>query len=458
MASWLDAILEFTVLKHEALILTVKKQNILQKIKNISIEWPKKKQFIERAYKILLFTKRVKPEINLTMQYLRENDLYDFMNKDRMENNKVYMKIKEIESREQRLIDSKKKIEECANCCEKIGDSDKPDIGRLQEVLEGMRRNTNEERQSVEIQTSVNQEMQTNEQPSNQQYDQRSDDHNDQHSDEQRDENQLDQYRDENSDQNRDEYIDEPRDDHRNEQRDEHQCEHEHYNEEQQVNKDLEQEEYKNVSGEDSELEFDPDETNRDIVYGSIRERYAKRLQRQRTKRDQQRQAQMQRVSRVQQHVGTDNVQQEITNEDTLPPGEDPSETQGLIQLLSSKLLCQILSAGDLFQTHIAEHVEEQVERLRNQYFTIWYENILKARIFLADRHEKVERALQKIGLVPKDEEDNISVFTSPEDPKLEEFDIEEVDTDILEEKLRDPETLKAIYKFIQDDDENYDF
>jgi hypothetical protein len=28
-----------------------------------------------------------------------------------MENNKVYMKIKEIESREQRLIDSKKKIE-----------------------------------------------------------------------------------------------------------------------------------------------------------------------------------------------------------------------------------------------------------------------------------------------------------------------------------------------------------
>jgi hypothetical protein len=71
MASWLDAILEFTVLKHEALILTVKKQNILQKIKNISIEWPKKKQFIERAYKILLFTKRVKPEINLTMQYLK---------------------------------------------------------------------------------------------------------------------------------------------------------------------------------------------------------------------------------------------------------------------------------------------------------------------------------------------------------------------------------------------------
>ena len=90
LASWLDAILEFTVLKHEALILTVKKQNILTKIKSISIEWPKRKQFIERAYKILLFTKRVRPEINLTLQYLRENNLYDFMGKDKMENNKVY--------------------------------------------------------------------------------------------------------------------------------------------------------------------------------------------------------------------------------------------------------------------------------------------------------------------------------------------------------------------------------
>ena len=41
MASWLDAVLEFTVLKHEALILTVKKQNVIQKIKNVSLLWPK---------------------------------------------------------------------------------------------------------------------------------------------------------------------------------------------------------------------------------------------------------------------------------------------------------------------------------------------------------------------------------------------------------------------------------
>lgn len=41
MASWLDAILEFTVLKHETLILTVKKKNIIQKIKNVSQMWPK---------------------------------------------------------------------------------------------------------------------------------------------------------------------------------------------------------------------------------------------------------------------------------------------------------------------------------------------------------------------------------------------------------------------------------
>lgn len=100
MASWLDAVLEFTVLKHEALILTVKKQNVIQKIKNVSLLWPKKKDFIERAYKILLFTKRVRPEINLTMMYLKKNNLYDFMNKVDIDKNKVYLRIKELEKRE----------------------------------------------------------------------------------------------------------------------------------------------------------------------------------------------------------------------------------------------------------------------------------------------------------------------------------------------------------------------
>lgn len=87
----------------------------MKKIKDISVEWPKRKQFIERAYKILLFTKRVKPEINLTMHYLRENKLYDFMDKSKMENNKVYLKIKEIEKREQKLLQDKEALQNSQN-------------------------------------------------------------------------------------------------------------------------------------------------------------------------------------------------------------------------------------------------------------------------------------------------------------------------------------------------------
>lgn len=108
LASWLDAILEFTVLKYEALINSVKKKNSL-----LNNQWPLKKQFIERAYKILLFTKQVKPEINLTMEYLRKNNLYDFMDKSKMDNNKVYLKIKAMESKEKTLFGDKKEPETC---------------------------------------------------------------------------------------------------------------------------------------------------------------------------------------------------------------------------------------------------------------------------------------------------------------------------------------------------------
>ncbi len=69
IASWLDAVLEYTVLKHEALFLTVKKTSVIQRIQDISTKWPIKKQFIESAYKLLLFTKRVKPEITLVANW-----------------------------------------------------------------------------------------------------------------------------------------------------------------------------------------------------------------------------------------------------------------------------------------------------------------------------------------------------------------------------------------------------
>ena len=57
LSSWLDGILEFTILKHEVIVLRLKNNKVLEKIRNISKLWPQKKLFIEGAYKILLFTK-----------------------------------------------------------------------------------------------------------------------------------------------------------------------------------------------------------------------------------------------------------------------------------------------------------------------------------------------------------------------------------------------------------------
>ena len=50
-------LLEFTILKHEVIVLRLKNNKVLEKIRSISRLWPKKKVFIEGAYKILLFTK-----------------------------------------------------------------------------------------------------------------------------------------------------------------------------------------------------------------------------------------------------------------------------------------------------------------------------------------------------------------------------------------------------------------
>jgi len=55
--SWLEGALEFSVLKHEVILLKIKYNACLAKISSISAEWPKRKTFIEGAYKVLLFTK-----------------------------------------------------------------------------------------------------------------------------------------------------------------------------------------------------------------------------------------------------------------------------------------------------------------------------------------------------------------------------------------------------------------
>lgn len=414
MASWLDAILEFTVLKHEALILSVKKQNILQKIKHISIEWPRKKQFIERAYKILLFTKRVKPEINITLWYLKKSNLYDFMDKSKMDTNKVYLKIKDIENREAQLAQRKREIEACQSCGHNTQIASDPN--RFVELVSALNGNNDESMSTSQgVQTESNAEIQTD-----------AFDGNDLQSSNHSLVSTSIQIHQSNSQQDQQEV---------------------------QVNTEVEEEEKFDESWESEEESKSDGEKP---VYRSIRERYARQLNRERRKREQEQRrnqrANENSLSATQTEViPIENIESE-NPEDAQLPGENPREMQSIIQLLSSKLLCQILSAGDLFQSQFTEKLEETAEQLRSQYFSVWYEDLLKARIFLADRHERVERSLQKIGLIPKDEEP-----LENEQQKLDEFYIEEVDMNVLEEKLKDESVLKTIYNYILEDEETYE-
>jgi len=71
LASWIDGVLEFTILKHEVIVLRLKFNKVMNRIKLISKLWPRKKEFIEGAYKILLFTKISRKQINYTMNTLK---------------------------------------------------------------------------------------------------------------------------------------------------------------------------------------------------------------------------------------------------------------------------------------------------------------------------------------------------------------------------------------------------
>lgn len=57
LSSWIDGALEYTILKHEVIVLRIKNNKVQHRIKEISTLWPRKKEFIEGAYKILIFTK-----------------------------------------------------------------------------------------------------------------------------------------------------------------------------------------------------------------------------------------------------------------------------------------------------------------------------------------------------------------------------------------------------------------
>ena len=125
-------------------------------------------------------------------------------------------------------------------------------------------------------------------------------------------------------------------------------------------------------------------------VFRSIRERYAHEYEQERNENQLVQAANSQPIesralieeeSQIEGHSHNEQ-DRAVSIEDLIPEGNERA-AQGIIQLLSSKLLSQILSAGDLFQSEISERFEEEIENMKHRYFAIWYEKLLKARIFL---------------------------------------------------------------------------
>lgn len=108
LSSWLDGVLEYTVLKHEVIVLRLKSNKVHCRIKELSAIWPRKKQFIEGAYKILLFTKTQRRQVVYTINALRERGLLTHVMDFKEAINRVLKKwyeqrIKEETERNQRL-------------------------------------------------------------------------------------------------------------------------------------------------------------------------------------------------------------------------------------------------------------------------------------------------------------------------------------------------------------------
>ena len=81
LASWIDGALEYTVLKHEVIVLQLKSNNVQIRIKKLAALWPRKKEFIEGAYKILLFTKNQRRQVTYAINLLRARgigQIFDF--------------------------------------------------------------------------------------------------------------------------------------------------------------------------------------------------------------------------------------------------------------------------------------------------------------------------------------------------------------------------------------------
>ena len=72
LGSWIDGVLEYTILKHEVVVLRLKNKRVLDKIQTVSQLWPKKKEFIEGAYKIMLFSKGQRKFASATLDVFKE--------------------------------------------------------------------------------------------------------------------------------------------------------------------------------------------------------------------------------------------------------------------------------------------------------------------------------------------------------------------------------------------------
>lgn len=72
LSSWIDGILEYTILKHEVVVLRLKNKKVLERIQAVSQLWPKKKEFIEGAYKILLFSKGQRKYASAAIEIMKD--------------------------------------------------------------------------------------------------------------------------------------------------------------------------------------------------------------------------------------------------------------------------------------------------------------------------------------------------------------------------------------------------
>jgi hypothetical protein len=77
LGSWLDGVLEYTILKHEVVVLRMKNKRVLEQIQAVSQMWPRKKEFIEGAYKILIFSKGQRKYASTALSILREDQEFN---------------------------------------------------------------------------------------------------------------------------------------------------------------------------------------------------------------------------------------------------------------------------------------------------------------------------------------------------------------------------------------------